>query len=501
MSTNDFESFEYNIKQLTTPINLNIKKQDEVLDSEKFNTSLKSIEESLNTLYEKTRYLEDSIEYSKVFLDQKLKDFSNRINSTISSIEDIKNTNKNMSYIEYNVPFKENTVSTTDRDKNYKVQPCMIAGESKLLTLSERINQSYKCNSFTKSCEQIAYDDNFSELSNEKYRAVYIEDKPLSNGIIETITGYLPYACEINNLKITPVNATINNIAYVHPNGIVETLDKLPTGINTGSKIITHFKFNVTCKNYDIVEYVLDQELANYNNIWNDLKEFEYALSVAQDTKIKVDALISRTITHTGTNKSETIRYKVAAKETITVTKYVYTFGIDELAINLLDLEDDCYFLSEYINTGTFNEEEYIYLAVADNSGEYSNIEYCILDGDKEIPIMPIGQKYIYNERIFPEENIRFSIDTDLWSEGIIKIKKNGEAQDIQLEVAQSKYDDVYSISYQPVSNYYKYTPINSSIRVKAILRTYGTVYDTIPYIKNINIRKYGGNTLWTNLY
>ena len=123
MAIKDYNNFDYNMEQLEKPINLNIIKQGQVMNSETFNSSLQSIQAGLDTLYEKTRYLEDSIDYARTFLDQKIDAYSKRINTIISSVEDISAINKNMSYLDFVVPFQENTVDHTDRNKNFKVKP------------------------------------------------------------------------------------------------------------------------------------------------------------------------------------------------------------------------------------------------------------------------------------------------------------------------------------------------------------------------------------------
>ena len=107
----------------------------------------------------------------------------------------------------------------------------------------------------------------------------------------------------------------------------------------------------------------------------------------------------------------------------------------------------------------------------------------------------------MYNERIFPEESLRFDIDDDLFALGIINVKRDGLAIDSTYDDIKNLYDAKYSVSYQPKNDCYNYTPINDSIKVKAIMRLYGSTIDTIPYIKSINVRKYGGTTLWTKLY
>ena len=107
---------------------------------------------------------------------------------------------------------------------------------------------------------------------------------------------------------------------------------------------------------------------------------------------------------------------------------------------------------------------------------------------------------YIHNERLFPETDLRFieTDDLEVLYEKIIK--KDGLELPISLDEAKTKYDGRYSVSYTPsIENTYR--PLNNTVRIKAIIRTFGDNYDKIPHINMINIRKFGGNALWTNLY
>ena len=502
MAIKDYNNFDYNIEQLEKPINLNITKQGNVMNSDNFNSSLQSIQDNLDILYEKTRYLEDSIDYARTFLDQKIEAYGKRINTIISSIEDISAINKNMSYLDFIVPFQENVVDHKDRNKNYKVKPCMISGNDKVLTLSNNAQEEYEITSISRSCTQVSYDSNLDEFSkgNNNYRAIYIEDKPLQSGVLETFTCYLPHAVEVNYIKTKAINSRIENIVLVYPNGITETMEDNVTGINTESRMITHFNLNLRCTAYDTVTYELDEELVNADNIWSSLNDYEYALSVDSETKLEVEALVSRTaISSTGQTTKKT--YKAAPENIMTVTKYIYVFGIDKIDVGLIDFNNDCYFMSETIETGKFNDGDYLQLQVDDNYGEFSSIEYFIVDGDIEIPILPVNEQYVYNEKIFPENDLRFAIDDDLYAKGVINIKKDGLVINTTLDDIKDSYDATYCVSYQPVNDCYNYTPINDSIRVKAIIRIFGETVDTVPHIKSISIKKYGGTTLWTKLY
>lgn len=498
MSTNEQTNFDFNMQQLAKPIDLVIKRQDSVMSSDNFNSSLQSIEKNLDALYEKTRYLEDSIDYARVFLNERLTIFEDRMSSIMDNINDISSINKNMSYLEFPVPFQQNIGDYTDRNKDYKVKPSMLHEASKVLTLSPYEALVQNMSSINRTSESIPYDSNINDLViGEKYRAIYIEDAMPTNGLVENYICYFPHSVEVNSIDIKPVNCTVENTTLVYPSGITELLDNPITGINTESRMITHFSFSLKCVSCNTIEYVLDKELAKADNVWDDIKQYEYSLAFDNTTKVEVEALLQRTVKTKGeTRTTEVLREATGA--IIKKTKYVYVFGIDYIIPSLIKFNSDCYFLSESIDVGTFEAGDYLQLNALDHTGEFSNIEYFIVDGNKEVPILSINQKYVNNERIFPEEQLRF-LPTD--KPANIKIKKDGMVIDSTFQNISNEYDAIYSASYQPANTSYSYTPLNKSIRIKAIIRTYGDTMDTVPYIRSISVRKYGGNTLWTQVY
>ena len=167
---------------------------------------------------------------------------------------------------------------------------------------------------------------------------------------------------------------------------------------------------------------------------------------------------------------------------------YNYMFGIDSIAIKYIEQEQDSCFISQQININELADGEYIQLHVDEVLDEDTTIEYSILDGDVEIPALPFGSKIIKNERIFNALPLRFNQDYSL----AITIKKDGITTDISLDDAKTQLLSRFSVDYFPEENY-NYTPINSSIRIKAVIRSYKNTTNN-SYLKAIKIRKYGGD-------
>lgn len=182
------------------------------------------------------------------------------------------------------------------------------------------------------------------------------------------------------------------------------------------------------------------------------------------------------------------------SKEIIEKNMYSYIFGIDSIKVKYIEQEKDSCFISQSINIGEVKPNEYIQLHVKDNVKEYACVEYYLLDGDIEIPLAPAGTKIIKNERLFSSVPLRFAEvrDTD------IVIKKDGLLTDISLDDAKKQILSRFSVDY--LSSFkYNYTPINSNLRVKAIIRKFTNQIDK-SYIDLIKIRKYGGEALWTDM-
>ena len=126
------------------------------------------------------------------------------------------------------------------------------------------------------------------------------------------------------------------------------------------------------------------------------------------------------------------------------------------------------------------------------------------MDGEKEIPIVPVGHELIENEPIFNSVETRFTRDYNTSGKYYVKdvIKKDGQITDVSFDDAINMNDGQYSITYKPGTANHNVLPINNEIRVKACIRIYGSsIRKDIPYINMITIRKFGEETLWTNNY
>lgn len=477
--------FNYSIEQIKKEIPAISVPQDIILDSEKMNTTFQNMEDSLNKLYENTRYLEDAIDYCEAFLNLKIEEYSQDIKSTLKSIEDIRDINKNASYLEYPIIFKDDASVKKDRD-NTILSTVINKGEYLMLGIKSEKNIGWS--DINKKSSYVPYQSNIKDIGVKPYRTFYIEEQIASRGVVETITITLKEPTNINYIDIETVNANIENFRLIYANG-VESYHDYKSGI-IDNAIVTQIKFDLVNKNYTNTKYYMEKSKLT-EDVWNKIKDFEYRYVLDANTKLEMEEVIAKV----SGSKVDVYQNNISNKSDIVEKNmYTYMFGIESITIKHIEQETDSCFISESINIGELASGEYIQLHTEDVLTDTATVEYSLLDGDIELPILPVGKEIIKNEKLFAALPLRFLKDTT----ELFVIKKDGMISDISIDDAKLQVLSRFSIDYYPKSKI-NYTPINSNIRVKAIIRKFDKGIDT-SYIRHIKIRKYGGDTPWTDM-
>ena len=498
----DTIDFDYAISQIGKNSEINVYLQPNVLNSDNINKTFQEVESTLNMLYEKTRYLEDSIAYTKEFLETRIHHFHNEIDSVLHEIEDISNSSKNLSYISYNVPFVQNTKPILDRDGLTNIYPLVIKNND--LTLDYMIDKKQEFSMWSKISDSIPYKDNLNEVKEQAYRTIYLEEKLMPEGMTETIYVYFKEPTMVNTLNISPVNCKVTNLKFGLINGLEENVGDYTIDMSIETRVCTYIKFDLVCTNYDLNMYTLDKSLIT-DNLWSKIQEFEFNQITNVATKFDASMIISKTTTNSQTGKKKTITYNSKENKITTNLKmYSYVFGIDAFEIRDSQFYTDGYMISDPIAIGALKEGEYIRLDVKHNKNVNGEIAYSILDGDREIPIAIMEDEWVENELVLGNIDTRFDMDSDssmLYEKEVIK--KNGsiiEASYVDAKQQALNSNDRFSVTYKTSTDFYDYKPLNNTIRIKCYIRTYGNVRN-IPYVSNISIRKYGEESLWINRF
>lgn len=246
--------FNYCIEQINRDISLEHNDQSTYLNSNDANIAFNEIETSLNILYENTRYLEDAINYCNAFLNIKIDEYSQEIQETLKAIENIRDINKNSSYIEYICNFKDDLSIKKDRNNTVISNALLKQG---YYMLGIKTDKTIDYANITKTSSYVPYSNNINNIKTENYRTYYIEEKIANKGISETITITLTEPSEINYINIKAVNSDIKNMRLIYINGIEEYID-YDSGIIPNA-IVAQIKFDLICKKYTTSTYYMDK--------------------------------------------------------------------------------------------------------------------------------------------------------------------------------------------------------------------------------------------------
>lgn len=427
--------------------------QDKILNSKDYNNTFQMIEDSLNLLYEKTRTIQNLIDYSNSFIKNEIDETITECKSLLDSIENNRDLMKDSAYINYNVKLQSIFDTYADRNNSPIKGVEMHNG---VITLNNNIIEEIEFNNIvveSKNSTNNILNTASDIIFDRNYRTFYMFDRTQKNSIQEKITIHLGKVKTINKINLIPSNCIIKSIELTLEDNSVEVIKGYDINLirNRNVKNIT---INIECKNYMISQI-------NYNEV-EDKNFWDLIEEIKNDENLTVDK----------------DKY------------YYYLFGLDKISIQYTEPESKSCFISKEIKVDNLKNNEYLSLA-ADYNCEAGNIEFYIIDGTNEIPILPEGESEVIQEQIFYKVASRFTVD-DI---STIKVYKNGILTKTSLNEAINSTDEGYTVSYVPKDASSVSGILNDTIKVKAIIRNYDSNY--IPFIKSIQIKKYGGGSLW----
>lgn len=431
----------------------NITMQQTILNSDDYNKTFKCIEESLNLLYEKTRTMQNIIDYSNSFIKTEIDEAVTECKTLLDNIETNRDLLKDSAYINYNVKFQSIFDTYSDRN-NTPIKGVVL--HNGVLTLN---NNSVEVIDFAElSIESKDSNNNILNTkddiqSDNNYRTFYMFDRAQKDPIKEKITIELPNVKTINKVNLIPSNCTVTSVEFTTENGLVETIEGYNVNLYK-NRNVKKISINIECNNY-----IMSQ--INYNDI-KDQEFWDIINDIKSDENLYIDQK----------------KY------------YYYLFGLDKISIEYVDIEDSSCFVSKEIKIEQLKDDEYIALD-ATYSCEEGNIEFYIIDGTTEIPILPESSKEVIYEKVFYKTPTMFTIEDT----GSIKVYDNRIPSTMSINDAMNNTDERFTVSYKPKNATIIDSLMNDTIQVKAVIRAYNKNY--VPYIKSIQIKKYGRSSLW----
>lgn len=196
-----------------------------------------------------------------------------------------------------------------------------------------------------------------------------------------------------------------------------------------------------------------DSGLVYYENgCWKYLSENEYADSndtssfeITEEYDDKGNVTVSGLIP-ANSYSSETLKY------------YTYYFGLNEAAFGLRTYAETSAIMT---NTFDLTGARQLIMSAIEDAPEGTSIEYSVVSGNTETPILPQETKRIIHEKYF------FGLDTRF--PGIDKTYYKDYTQ-LPGEPKTMDQKSIYTVSYTPKSGWI-YTVKNRSAKIKVLLR------------------------------
>lgn len=236
--------------------NISLDKQNMYLNSNIINNNFKIIENELNSMYEKTRILEDIIDYMKLYINNEIENYMLDCRNLLKDIEVLSDINlkEEINYTAINVPFIYNTLEYIDRDGTV-LKNCDIYNNK--IVLSQNKDITVQINSVSIVRNEALFnletinDNKDNIIYNKPYLIEYELDSIVNNGINELIRLNFNKEEIINTIRIDLINCNLKSIRYIYANNTIEEEENLNTE-NIENKKIIGIEFLINASNYDI---------------------------------------------------------------------------------------------------------------------------------------------------------------------------------------------------------------------------------------------------------
>lgn len=166
-----------------------------------------------------------------------------------------------------------------------------------------------------------------------------------------------------------------------------------------------------------------------------------------------------------------------------TVTEKTYRYYTDYFGLNALDIGYKKFAGTSGILSSVFDvtKGEPVYLKADIFQPDYSSIEFSVIEGSRETPILIKDQTEVVHEKVFFGLDKRMTGTNETYFRNFQAVDKSQDRSDI------FNRGVIYTVSYQPDSRYQSYTPSGTKIQIKTILRIYQDD-GTSPEIRNLRI-------------
>lgn len=370
--------------------------QTGLLDSDNYNKSILSIFDHLEYLYEKTRLIQDAVEYLEAYISKSIETYTADCNYLLNEIEKQRDSIKQYnSYSSINVPLTISLASKKDRSGVVLPNTSML---NQCIVPKYTETEIYDFTNCQKIAGFTAYNSNITDNLKQNYRAFYSLDAPVQDGLIEEIQLNFNSEKDVNIINAITANCTIDQIKYIY-NNTIEPEDYVVALIKR-TKTMNGFNLVLKCPNYVEKVYYVDESRVQ-SDCWSKIikNEYDYYLGKATIyTQSELNNLLGITSYQEAYDKyiKEIEAWKARRQaivdvntsngytdsvETFDVLKSPDTQGLNQVNVstgrleNIILLKDDRYFFTASESNNVKIDNETLKAQINNLENVYPNIE------------------------------------------------------------------------------------------------------------------------------
>lgn len=259
------------ISDLKNPIDYNIGSFTEKVSKDDTDNLFTNIEDRLNKLYEKIRYLQDLHDFVLYYVQDTFKKKNDGFNKLLNDFEDCTTYYEDVTSITHNLPFNSNATVIKDRDGSIVTQACSVNG---LIVNKYEIAEEANISAVDVISNEYYYRN--YPLPLNRYKSFYVIEDPINGGITETLNIVFNNHFAANSMMFDLSNCAISSISLIRNDNELINVDKTNM-ITFNTENIKGLKLTLNCNNYkkqtvDTI-YYKDIDTISFNKYINNIKD------------------------------------------------------------------------------------------------------------------------------------------------------------------------------------------------------------------------------------
>lgn len=228
----------------------------EGLSSSEYNNNMSIIELRLNILYQKIRYMQELVDYTKNYVISEIKNKNEEFKEKLKIISEVTDIYRDQSSVAQIVYLTQCSEQITDRDGSI-VKP-MVISDKKLVPPGNTVS-SLRINSIVNNSSAIKYSSNYENLKNgEAGSAIYLSDNIMAGGLDENVNIQFDEGSSVNYIDIPVINGDVATYEITYVNDSKKEITPLDKYIEAAD--IKEILVKIKSRNYKEITQQISKE-------------------------------------------------------------------------------------------------------------------------------------------------------------------------------------------------------------------------------------------------